>query len=192
VSGDYDSAIILLTKVLGLAETFDRTLDIIEAKILLAIAYWKKKRTFEKEVMKLLESAVSLAYGYGYTQLFVNEGAELSNMLKRLEKRVQQLNKDAQSVPASFVKMLYLKTMEHQSSGLTSGQTEPPVKFTDKQKTVMKLLCEGKSYNEIAEQIGVKRPTLRSHISLIYKKLNVTSGVDAVKKIKSLDLLKDA
>jgi len=39
--------------------------------------------------------------------------------------------------------------------------------------------------------MGIKLPTLRSHIALIYKKLDVTSGLDAVKKIQMLGLLED-
>lgn len=190
VSGDYDSAVILLAKALELASSYNRPLDIIEARILLSIAYWKKKRGYQREAMRYLEDAVSVAHGFGYTQMFVNEGAELSGMLHRLHRCAEQQS-ETDGVPASFIKMLYLKTLQPHNSGLTSGQTEPPVKYTDKQKTVMRLLCEGKSYREITEVIGIKLPTLRSHIALIYKKLDVTSELDAIKKIKASGLLDD-
>ena len=189
-SGDYDSAVIQLTKVLELATAYNRPLDIIEAQILLSIAYWKKKRSFQGEALRHLEDAVSLAYSFHYTQMFVNDGAELFGMLHRLHGRAEQLSK-TDGTPISFIKMLYLKTLEPVNSGLTSKQTEQPLKYTDKQKTVMKLLCDGKSYREITEVMGIKLPTLRSHIALIYKKLDVTSGLDAVKKIQMLGLLED-
>jgi len=189
VSGDYNSAIDLLTKIHNFAMIYNRPLDIIEACILLAVAYWKKKRTFQKKAMLFLETAVSLAYEHGYTQMFVNDGAELISMLQRLKKRTEQIGESGGKASASFVKMLHLKALEHRNSGLTSTHTEPVLKYTDKQKAVMNLLCVGKSYNEIAEDLGIKRTTLRSHIALIYKKLGVTNGIDAVKKINSLNLL---
>ena len=189
VNGNYDCAILLLQKTLDFAKAYERPLDIIEACILLAIAYWKKKRTFQKNAMIFLENAVSLAYKYGYIQIFVNDGAELLSMLQRLKKRTEQIGEYSGKPSASFVKMLHLRALEHRNSGLTSAHTEPVMKYTDKQKAVMNLLCVGKSYNEIAEEVGVKRTTLRSHIALIYKKLGVTNGIDAVKKIKALNLL---
>lgn len=190
-NGVYDSAVILLTKVLALAQSYNRPLDIIEAQILLSIAYWKKKGGFQDEAIRYLEQAVLLAYPYGYTQLFVNEGAELAGMLLRLRKRVEQ-HVDENVPPASFVKILHLKALEHQKCGLTSGQSEKFVKFTDKQKDVIKLICEGKSYREITDELGITRPTLRSHIAAIYSKLGVTNQIDAIKKIKVLELMEKA
>jgi len=188
--GDYDSAIILLKKVLELARAYNRPLDIIEAQVLLSICFWKKKRGFQTQALEYLEQAAMGAHPYGYCQIFANEGAELSGMLHRLHNRVKH-QKEADSVPASFVKMLYLKTLEQKCGGLTSGQPPAPVKYTEKQKAVMRLLCEGKSYREISEALGIKIPTLRSHISLIYKKLDVTQATDAVVKIKALGILGD-
>lgn len=188
--GNYDSAIILSTKLLELAKAYNRPLDIIEAQILLAISYWKKKRGFQGEAIQHLEDAVSAAYGFGYMQLFANEGAELAGMLQRLQRRTEQRS-DESMTPAGFIKTLYLCASEHQNAGLTSGQPNLPEKYTDKQKTVMKLLCEGKSYREITEIMGIKLPTLRSHIALIYKKLDVTNEKDAIMKIKKTGVLEE-
>lgn len=55
--------------------------------------------------------------------------------------------------------------------------------------TVMYLLCQGKSYKEMAENLGIKPTALRSHLKLIYDKLQVANGIDAVAKIESLRLL---
>lgn len=55
----------------------------------------------------------------------------------------------------------------------------------------MRLLCEGKSYREITDALEISRPTLRSHLSLIYKKLGVTTQLDAVTKIRECSILTD-
>lgn len=188
--GDYDSAIILLTKVLELATALNRPLDIIETRILLSISCWKKKRSLQSEAIQHLEQAVLLAHSYGYTQMFAGMGAELSGMLLRLQHRAEQRSGD-NPPPASFIKLLYMKAAEREGGGLTSEQPEKAESFTDKQKAVMALLCEGKSYREMSEALGVGRPTLRSHLSLIYKKLDVTNESDAIKKIKALGILEN-
>lgn len=183
--GDYDSAIILLTKVLELVTTMNRPLDMMEAHVLLSIACWKKKNVLQTEAIMHLEHAVLLAYTYGYTQLFISMGTELSGMLLRIQRRAEQRASES-SLPASFVKVLYFKAIEHSGKSLTSGLPMKVTSFTDKQKAVMRLLCEGKSYKEMYEALDIKRTTLRSHLSLIYMKLDVTNELDAIKKIKAL------
>jgi len=90
VTGDYNSAILLLKKLLILNEQYRRPLDIMESNILLAIAYWKKVRSSQDDALEFLEKAIITAREYKYTQLFINDGADLTNMLHKLQKRVIQ------------------------------------------------------------------------------------------------------
>jgi DNA-binding NarL/FixJ family response regulator len=46
---------------------------------------------------------------------------------------------------------------------------------------VLKLLAEGKSSNEIAEQLFVSVKTIGTHKQHIYEKLNLSSTADLVK-----------
>jgi len=184
----YDSAIILLNKILEIASAFNRPLDIMEARILLAIACWKKKRGFQKDAIKHLESAVLAACPYGYVQMFINDGAELAGLLKKLQNIVAQRNTEDKE-HLSFIKLLYLKTCNIKNTNVKSQSDEKPLKFTDKQKKVMGLLCKGKSYKEIADAINIKQSSLRNHLALIYKKLGVANMVDAIHKINELGLV---
>ena len=186
--GEYDNAIILLKKLTELVSAYNRPLDVIEANVLLSICFWRKKRSFQAEALGYLERAAGLAHGFGFIQIFLNEGAELSAMLHRLYNRTKNKNA-ATAVSASFVKGLYLKTLTQRNAS-AAASAPPAMKYTEKQKTVMRLLCEGKSYREISDEMNIKIPTLRSHIALIYKKLDVTQGTDAVVKINSLGILK--
>jgi LuxR family maltose regulon positive regulatory protein len=190
VTGDYNKAIPLLQKLLQLSERYRRTLDIIESCILLAIVYWKKGRGGNSVALEYLERAVITAHGYNYTQLFSNDGAELVNMLYKLQKRSVQ-PKHSGSLSAGFVKTLYVAAVEgsKRSRGLTGGRTPENLTFTDKQKIVMRFMCEGLNRNEIAEKTGLKPNTVKSHTELIYKKLDVSNSVDAILKIKKLDVL---
>jgi len=183
----YDSACIALEQILKMATEFNRTLDIIEAQILLAIACWKKKKSFQTEALDHLESAVWRAHSCGHVQIFVNEKKELAGILSKLINRVKQ-QKKSEERPLSFIKMLYLKCYQENTETPHTKKSNA-VKYTEKQMAIMLLICEGKTYNEMAEALNIKRSTLRTHLELIYRKLDVTSIADAALRIKSLDIL---
>ncbi|MDL2237376.1 LuxR C-terminal-related transcriptional regulator [Christensenellaceae bacterium OttesenSCG-928-K19] len=188
--GNFDKAVILLSKLSALCQAYKRPIDAIEAEILLAIAFWKRKRGYQKEAMAHLEKAIKAAQPYGYTQVFTNEGAELENMLARLRNRV--IRKDYKGdIPETFVKMLHIRVAEQaqHTKGLTAGRIEQSIKFTKQQKRVMSLLCAGYSYRRIGEALGIKFSTVRSHIELIYKKLDVSGEKEAILKIRELNIL---
>ena len=191
VMGNYANAILFLKKLLELCKRYRRALDIIETHILLSIVYWKKGGSGGQSIaLDYLEKAVVSAHEYGYTQVFAREGAELVNMLQRLQKRAVQASYPG-DIPAGFVKTLYIAAIAEAkcSKGLTGGRTPKDLAFTDKQKTVMLMLCEGCSRNEIAEKMVLKPYTIKSHIELIYRKLDVSNNIDAIIKIKELGIL---
>jgi LuxR family maltose regulon positive regulatory protein len=189
-SGDYSTAIIFTKKLLALCEAYQRPLDIIESKVLLSIAYWKKGRGNQTEALGLITEAIVLAEKYAYTQVFSNEGAELINMLQRLSKVASQRDYSGE-LSAAFVKTLYFAVLARSKSetGLTGGRVTGTLKFTQAQVSVMRLLCEGFSRTEIAKKMGITPYGVKSHLGLIYKKLDVPGGVEAVMKIKELGLL---
>ena len=190
VMDNTSNAILFLKKLLEISERYRRTLDIIEARILLAIVYWKKGGHGQTIALNYLEQAILEAYEYGYIQVFANEGTELVNMLQKLQKRASQSNYKGNKIPGGFVKTLYIAavTESKRSKGLTGGRQSEVLTFTDKQKEVMRLMCEGFSRNEIAAKMGLKPNGVKSHTTLIYKKLDVSNSVDAVLKIKELSL----
>ena len=190
VISDYNSAILILNDILKLSEDYRRPLDTIEACILLAVVYWRK-RGGQPHAINFLEKAIAIAYPYGYTQLFINESPDIETMLSRIQKRIVQSDKP--SVPAAFVKSLYLTalTFSKRRKGLTGRKQEPHLSFTDKQKTAMRLLCEGYSQSEIAEKMNTSTNNVKSHIKLIYRKLDVSNAVDAIMRINEIGVLND-
>ena len=190
VTGNYANAILFLKKLLELSERYRRILDIIEARILLAIVYWKKGGHRQTIALDYLEQAILTAHEYGYTQVFAGEGAELVNMLQKIRNRIVQSNYTGKKLPVSFVKTLYLAAIAEskRTKGLTGGCSPGNLTFTDKQMTVIRLMCEGCGRNEIADKMGLKPYGVKSHVNLIYKKLDVSNSVEAVLKIKELGL----
>ncbi len=54
--------------------------------------------------------------------------------------------------------------------------------LSDRETEVLKLMTMGKTYSEISEQLNISLETSKTHIRNIYKKLNVNSKSEAVKK----------
>jgi LuxR family maltose regulon positive regulatory protein len=189
-TGDFDGAVLFAKKLEILCRTYRRTLDMIEAKVLLSIAFWKKGRGYQKEALDLINETIISANKYGYTRVFTNEGAELINMLHRVESMSVQ-KEYSDKLPIVFIKTLYFAALAQSktSKGLTAGRISGILKFTKPQKKVMEMLCRGLSRSEIAESMNISVYGVRSHLKLIYKKLDVPNGIEAIMKIKELELL---
>ncbi|MCL2108979.1 MAG: LuxR C-terminal-related transcriptional regulator, partial [Oscillospiraceae bacterium] len=191
--GNYNQAILLLQKLLKLSERYKRVIDIIETCILLAIAYWRKPGTGQSAAMDYLSRAAVVAEEYGYTQMFINQGADLVSMLHKMQKRVIQKTYDpAEGQPSGkFVKSLYILALARskKSKGFTGGRLQENLTFTEKQTTVMRLMCEGYSRNEIASHMGLTPDGAKAHIGLVYRKLDVSTAVEAIFRIRELGLL---
>ena len=61
--------------------------------------------------------------------------------------------------------------------------------LTPKEMEVLNLLPDGFSIRELAAKLHLTEATIKSHLSSIYRKLNVTSGKKALIKAKEFDLL---
>lgn len=191
VLGNFEQAVILLEKLLELSRKLRRPMDVIEAEILLAIAFGKKNRRNHKKAMFYLSEAVKTAQPMGCVQVFINEGAGLENMLYILKNRTVRSDYEGE-LKGTFVRKIYYgaSNQAQLGKGLLCGSTaESTIQFTTQQKKVAKLMCEGYSYRRIGEELGIQFSTVRSHIELIYRKLDVSNMKDAIIKIQKLSLL---
>jgi DNA-binding NarL/FixJ family response regulator len=60
--------------------------------------------------------------------------------------------------------------------------------LTPREKEVMKGIIKGYTYKEIADEYNIAASTVKKHILHIYRKLNVTSKVEFIKKVMDWDL----
>ncbi len=75
---------------------------------------------------------------------------------------------------------------EYQREKLSSSCKD--YRLTAREKEVMKDIMEGLTYREIANRHRIAASTVKKHILSIYRKLNVKSKVEFVKKAMNLDL----
>jgi NarL family two-component system response regulator LiaR len=57
----------------------------------------------------------------------------------------------------------------------------PGQDLTERERDVLRLLVDGRSNPEIAEQLTLSRSTVKTHVSHILEKLGVNSRLEAVK-----------
>ena len=66
------------------------------------------------------------------------------------------------------------------------GQQQKNEPLSEREKEMLRLLSTGKSNKEIAEALGLSIRTVKTHMSNIFTKMNVTSRNEAlVKAMKS-------
>lgn len=187
--GNLNQAVILLKKILELCRIMKRPIDMIEAEILLSIAHRKMKRGSQKTALMHLENAILLAQPFEYLQAFINDGPGIYALLSSLKNRTVRSDYTG-NLSAVFVKKLYLRASEHLHPGWSAAETAAhAASLTPQQKRVARLMCEGYSYRKIAKEMGIQFSTVRSHIELIYRKLDVTSMDEAIRKIRQFHLL---
>jgi len=65
----------------------------------------------------------------------------------------------------------------------------PIMPLTSREKEILKLVTEGASNSDIAEKLVVREVTVKTHLSSIYKKLNVENRVQAVLLAMQTDII---
>ena len=60
-----------------------------------------------------------------------------------------------------------------------AGKPASHQSLTSRQRTVLKLMSQGKANKEIANQLGISEITVKAHVSAILKKLDANNRVQA-------------
>ena len=117
----------------------------------------------------IFQSLRAGATGYLHRDLFPSE---LIDALKEVRNGGAPMSKEvARTVVNSF-----------------SSVRKSTAKLSDREQEVLDLLCEGLNYRVIAERLFVSTNTIRFHLKNIYKKLDVNSKYEAVKKAPSIGM----
>jgi len=86
-------------------------------------------------------------------------------------------------------KIVKTKTRENPSSPKLNELKANDFELNDREFEVLQLIAQGHSNREIANQLFLALPTVKTHASNLYLKLEVRSRTQAVHKARSLDLI---
>ncbi len=190
-------ALTRLERVLERATAQQRWNQVIEARLLQALAYQVNQQ--EHEALSALASAVRLAEPEGYIRSFLDEGTPMQTLLSslRAQERKQGPTPYLDAVLASFSSLTLHKEQQHpelhtspSSPRLPHEQASPLLDpLSEREQEVLRLLAQGASNQEIAEQLVVTAATVKFHVSNILSKLQAHNRTQAVARARSLGLL---
>lgn len=159
----YGEALSLLSRADKYFTEYERVYCHIEALILKAIVL---NRLGDEMFREVFDKALSLCGEYRFTRIVSRYGAAVLDMLKDSAAGaalVQNTRQQAVLYPN------FLKSERHEDYGLTESE-----------RTVLKLICDGLTNEEIANLTETTVRTVKFHLSNIYRKLNVKGRTGAI------------
>ena len=172
----------LLRRVLSLAARAGAAGYEIEACLLLALAHSQQGEGEAAQV--IFEGALSLAEAQGFQQIFLDEGPQLSGLLRQAARR---------GVCPAYARQL-LHRLTEQSVG--AGRPSAPAAalpneveaLTRRELEILRCLSGSRTVAEIAAELCITPSTLRTHMRNLYAKLGAHSRIEAVAIARSLDI----
>lgn len=167
----YHAALLLLGRVLDCARRYARPLDMLETLILISVCRF---RMGNEDWREHFAQAVELGGRYGYTAVFTREGAALLPLLEHWGR---------QAVDAGFWERVLSGTVEQAGyyGRYLQLPDSPARRLTRTETMVLRLICQNKTNEEICALLGMKLPTVKTHVRSLFKKLKVSSRADARK-----------
>jgi LuxR family maltose regulon positive regulatory protein len=180
--GKLGAALELLVRLLAPAEAAGRMKSAIKILALQALTFQSQGNW--GQALSTLERALSLAEPEGFVRNFADEGEPMEELLRRAQ---------SQGIAPDYISRLLTAFEETVKSKTDVGQ--PPVAqpliepLTERELEVLRLIADGLSNREIAQELVVAVSTVKSHINHIYGKLAVRSRTQAVARAQALGLL---
>jgi LuxR family maltose regulon positive regulatory protein len=159
------------------AETEHFTMRIIQIAIHLALAYQKLGK--QKEALKALERAVTLAQPGGFIRTFVDLGSELRPLLEQLQ---------TQAVAPDYLPQI-LAAFPEATPLVPRPSIDTATLLTPRELEILRLMDDRLTNQEIAGQLVISPHTVKRHASNIYDKLGVNGRRAAIYRAKELKIL---
>jgi len=169
-------ALELLERLLVAAEEGGRNGSVIEVLVVQALAHHVAHDS--ARALASLERAVALAEPEGYVRVFVDEGSSMAALLKLAAK---------QRNAASYVRRLLAIVVT--ADGEAAVEQPLIERLSGRELEVLRLLESDLDGPDIARELTVSLPTVRTHTRNIYAKLGVNSRRAAVHRAAELGLL---
>jgi LuxR family maltose regulon positive regulatory protein len=141
------------------------------------------------QAMISLARALSLAEAGGFAQVFVDEGAPMSELLRQAAARGIEADY-AGKLLAAIKSQAWRSKISDREAAQRNLKPETLIEpLTERELEVLRLLSTSLSSTEMAEELFISVNTVRSHIRTIYSKLDVHSRYEAVARARELNLL---
>jgi LuxR family maltose regulon positive regulatory protein len=184
----------LLGRLHALAAAQQRTASVIELRALQALAL--RAAGDQRAALEALAEALTLAAPEGWLRVFVDEGAPMAALLRKLAVTAAKGQSPAAPRPAgpyldrllAAFELAGLPVLPSPSrGGAAPGGLVLPL--SGRELEVLRLLADGGSNRAIAEELVVTVDTVKSHVTHILDKLGAANRTQAVTRARELGLL---
>ncbi len=184
----YTEAVSLAEELRQIFAAESRTLDMIECGVMEAIAC--ERLGSDVLAMERLGEAILSAETYGYVRAFADFGAPAYHLLLKYSRSPEQHEGSAKFVAqltesAKCFALLYPDYLSEKKK----APDLPPADCTAAEIRMLRLLEEGKTNSEIAEEVSIKLTTVKFHLRNVYERLGVSSRTAALKEAKVRGIL---
>lgn len=180
--GNTEKALTLLERLRLDAESKGRTSTVIEVLGLCALA-WQAKGNLE-EALSVLARALVLAEPEGYVRTFADEGAAMAALLRQAQARGLFTGYVAKLLSAFDGERPATQAEATHGWMIDEGEA-----LSERELEVLRLIAEGLSNREIAEQLFVSIGTIKKHLNNIFFKLDAHSRTQAIATAREHKLL---
>ncbi len=178
--GNPESALELVNSRIPLAQSAGRRSNLIELLAVKASALQALNKTLE--ALTVLSQALSLGEAGRFVRTFADEGNAIGNLIISL---CQSFDDGAYACKlAEVCNANSLPVITH-----VKHDDYPLQPLSSRELEVLKLLAEGQSNQEIAENLVIALSTVKTHINNIYAKLQVQGRVQAAAIARKIDLI---
>ncbi|ADB49951.1 LuxR C-terminal-related transcriptional regulator [Conexibacter woesei] len=165
----------LADRFLARATTDTRPAHVLEGMLLQASTTYELGTVWD--ALSWLERAIAAAAEERCRRPFAEAGAPIGALLRVLARR-------GPWPPVGFVAEL----LDERPAG-TAAEAPGDSALSQRERAILRYLPSGLSKREIAGELGVSANTVKTHVSSIYRKLDVRSRAQAVARARELGLL---
>lgn len=151
----------------------------LERKLLQTIVYIKMDKP--DETCHLLIDALNISRKYGFIRMYLDQDPLLFMAFNALQEKVpKQLEDEYQKLFRLFraEDSMIIRKKPNMKDALTIREIE-----------ILRCIRDGMSNRSIGQKLNITEGTVKGHLHRIFRKLNVTNRVQAVKKAEQSDLL---
>jgi LuxR family maltose regulon positive regulatory protein len=191
--GQPNEALAVLNSLLPVTENGGWTMFVIESLLLQSLAF--QALGDAPGAVRCLERALSLAGPQGFVRTFVDRGAPMAALLKRILEAEQPEGQDpSRGITLDYVRRLLDTFGQGKETQLREPLSLPsPLALVEplsrREAEVLRLLATDLTSTEMAQELVLSVHTVRSHIKSIYAKLDAHSRYEAIARATELNLL---
>jgi LuxR family maltose regulon positive regulatory protein len=187
----YEDALAILDSYLMMMKESGREDERLKTMILQAVALYAANKN--EKAVQVLSDALLMAEPGGFIRIFLNEGANISQLLTEMASlRIMPEYIDkllaafkAEEQPVKDERIEDLQT-DLETTGTGMNLVDP---LSRRELEVLKLIAQGLSNHEICKRLFLSLSTVKGHNLRIFSKLQVERRTEAVARARELGIL---